>query len=441
MLMLEEAEMNYTEAMRYIEELSGYGIVPGLDSITELCRRLGNPQDSLKFVHVAGTNGKGSTASFVDSVMRTAGYKVGKYSSPAVFDYRERFQVNGRNITQVALCSYLERVKECAEAMMEEGLPHPTTFEVETALAFLYFADKECDLVVLETGMGGRLDATNVISNTLVAVLTSISMDHMAFLGKSIDQIAAEKAGIIKSKCYVISTKQEKDAERMIRQKASLQGARLVIADAGRCKQVKYGLKKQNFSYDGIKNIQITLSGNYQIENAVLAIEVVRALKKCGFVISEEQLKEGLLTTSWPGRFQMIGKKPIFIIDGAHNENAALRLKESIETDLSDAQKENIILIMGVFKDKEYEKVAKLICPFGKQIITVTPPEKPRGLSAIELAKIVQDINPAVTTADSIEEAVEMSYLLSNDESVILAFGSLSFLGRLSKLVENKTKK
>lgn len=433
--------MNYTEALRYIEELSGYGIVPGLESITELCKRLGNPQDQLKFVHVAGTNGKGSTISFIDSVMRTAGYKVGKYTSPAVFEYRERYQINGRNITQVAFCSYLDKIKECAEAMVDDGLPHPTTFEVETALAFLYFADKECDLVVLETGMGGRLDATNVISNTLVAVLASISMDHMAFLGKTIEQIAAEKAGIIKNKCYVITARQSRDAERMIRQKASLQNARMIVADAARCKQVKYGIKKQSFTYDGIKNLQITLAGNYQIDNAVVAIEAIRALKKCGFDVSEEQLKKGLLETTWPGRFQMISKKPMFIIDGAHNENAALRLKESIETDLPEEQRNNIILIMGVFKDKEYEKVAELICPFGKQIITVAPPENPRGLPAIELAKTVQNINPAVTTADSIEEAVEMSYLLSNNESVILAFGSLSFLGRIAGIVDNKTKK
>lgn len=430
--------MNYTEAMRYIEELSGYGIVPGLDSITELCRRLGNPQEQLKFVHVAGTNGKGSVASMVASVMTAAGYKVGKYCSPAVFEYRERYQIGSRVVSQVAFCSYLERVRDCAEAMAADGLPHPTTFEVETALAFLYFAEKGCDLVVLETGMGGRMDATNLVQNTLVAVLTSIGMDHMHFLGGTLDKIAAEKAGIIKNRCYVISAKQPKDAERMIRQKASLERAKLVIADAGRCKQIKYGIRKQSFTYDNLKNIQITLSGTYQIDNAVLAIEVVRALQKSGFSVSEEQLRKGFLEAEWPGRFQVVHKKPLVIIDGAHNENAAECLKESIEQELTPEQRENLILIMGVLKDKEYEKVAEIICPFGKHVITLAPPNNPRALGAYELAKTVQEIQPSVTAVDSVEEAVEMSFLLADEKSVILALGSLSYLGRLTKVIENR---
>ena len=430
--------MNYNEAMRYIEELSGYGIVPGLDSIMELCRRLGNPQEQLHFVHVAGTNGKGSVATMISSVMTAAGYKVGKYCSPAVFEYRERYQIGSRMISQVAFCSYLDRVRECAEAMAAEGLPHPTTFEVETALAFLYFAEKECDLVVLETGMGGRKDATNLVQTTLVAVITSIGMDHMSFLGGTIDKIAVEKAGIIKNRCYVISAKQPKDAERMIRQKASLEKAKLVIADVGRCKQIKYGIKKQSFTYDYLKNVQITLSGTYQIENAVIAIETVRALQKCGFSVSEEQLRKGLLEIEWPGRFQIVHKKPMVIIDGAHNENAAVRLKETIELELTQEQRENLILIMGVLKDKEYVKVASLICPYGKHVITLAPPNNPRALGAYELAKAVQEVQPSVTAVDSVEEAVEMSFLLADEKSVILAFGSLSYLGRLTKVLENR---
>ena len=430
--------MNYTEAMRYMEELSGYGIVPGLDSIRELCRRLGNPQERLKFVHVAGTNGKGSVVTMVTSVMTAAGYKVGKYSSPAVFEYRERYQIGSRMISQVAFCSYLERVRDCAQAMAADGLPHPTTFEVETALALLYFADKECDLVVMETGMGGRMDATNIVQTTLVAVLTSIGMDHMAFLGETIDKIAAEKAGIIKNRCYVISARQPKDGERMIRQKASLEKAKLVIGDAGHCKQIKYGIRKQSFTYDNLKNVQITLSGTYQIENAVLAIETVRALQKCGFSVTEEQLRKGFLETEWPGRFQVVHKKPLVIIDGAHNENAATRLKESIEQELTTEQRENLILIMGVLKDKEYEKVAQLICPFGKHVITLAPPNNPRALGAYELAKTVQEFQPAVTAVDSVEEAVEMSFLLAGEQAVVLAFGSLSYLGRLTKVLESR---
>lgn len=433
--------MNYNEAQRYIEEMSGLGIVPGLDGMRELCRRLGNPQNTLKFVHVAGTNGKGSSSAFIASILQKACYKVGHYSSPAVFEYRERFLVNGRMVSQVAFCNYLDQVRTCADAMAEDGLPHPTVFEMETALAFLFFADKECDVVVLETGMGGRLDATNIVETTLAAVLVSISRDHMAFLGNTLEQIAAEKAGIIKNKCYVISARQEKDAERMIKQKASLEKARYIQADSKRAHQIKYGLKKQQFTYDSMKNVVIQLAGAYQIDNAIVAIETVRALRKTGFNISDEAIYEGLKETQWAGRFEVVAVKPTYIIDGAHNADAAVRLKESIETCLSEEQREHMILIMGVLKDKEYEKVAELICPFGKHVITLAPPNNKRALPAVELAKAVQEVNPSVTVADSPEEAVEIAELLGGKESVILAFGSLSYLGQLKDIILNRKMK
>lgn len=212
--------MNYREAMAYIEELQQYGSVMGLATMRELCARLGNPQDQLRFVHIAGTNGKGSVLAYVSTVLSTAGYRTGRYLSPTVKEYRERFQIDGRMVTQSGLCKYLEQVKEAAEAMAAEDLPHPTAFEVETAVAFLYFLDKQCEIVVLETGLGGALDATNVITTTLAAVFTSISMDHMGILGDTIGQIAQAKAGIIKNKCYVISAKQPPDAMKVLRQTA-----------------------------------------------------------------------------------------------------------------------------------------------------------------------------------------------------------------------------
>ena len=208
--------MNYREAMEYIEQLKPLGSVMGLESIRSLCRRLGNPQNRLKFVHIAGTNGKGSVLSYISTVLQAAGYKVGRYISPAVLDYRERFQVDGRMITQSGLCKYLEAVRKAAQEMVEAGETHPTLFEVETAAAFLYFLDKGCDIVVLETGLGGSLDATNVIDTTVAAVFTSISMDHMEILGESLEQIALAKAGIIKNKCYVISAKQQPEVMKVL---------------------------------------------------------------------------------------------------------------------------------------------------------------------------------------------------------------------------------
>ena len=210
--------MNYREAMQYVDELRPLGSVMGLDTMRRLCAALGDPQNQLKFVHIAGTNGKGSTLAYISTIMQAAGYRVGRYISPAVKDYRERFQVNGREITQSGLCKYLEPVKAAAEQMAAEGSAHPTLFEVETAVAFLYFLDRECDLVVLETGLGGALDATNVADKTLAAVFASISMDHMDILGDSLEQIALAKAGIIKNKCYVVSVKQPQEVMKVWRQ-------------------------------------------------------------------------------------------------------------------------------------------------------------------------------------------------------------------------------
>lgn len=429
--------MNYREAMDYIEELKPLGSVMGLETMRVLCGRLGNPQDRLKFVHVAGTNGKGSVLSYISTVLQTAGYKVGRYISPTVIDYRERFQIDGRMITQSGLCKYLEPVKEAAEAMAGEGMAHPTLFEVETAVAFLYFLDKECDLVVLETGLGGSLDATNVITTTVAAVFASISMDHMEILGDSLEQIALAKAGIIKNKCYVISAKQPPEVMKVLRQAALLRKAKFFTADVGKAKNVKSGTAKQHFSYEKYKNLEITMMGQFQIENAVVAVETLTMLGRCGFPVSEEKLREGLMQTRWPGRFQVIGKKPLFVIDGAHNEEASRRLSESIRFYYADRR---ILFIMGMLRDKEYDKVIRNTFELAEHIITVTPPVRERALPAYELAQAVKEYHDSVTVADSVQEAVEIAYLLAggDKETVIIAFGSLSYLGELMNIVEHR---
>ena len=429
--------MNYREAMEYMEELQQYGSVMGLATIRELCVRLGQPQEQLQFVHIAGTNGKGSVLAYVSTVLHTAGYKVGRFLSPAVTDYREHFQVDGRMITQSGLCKYLEPVRQAAEGMVAEGLPHPTAFEVETAVAFLYFLDKQCDIVVLETGLGGALDATNVINNTLVAVFTSISMDHMNILGDSLGQIATAKAGIIKDKCYVISAKQSPEAMKAIRQAALLRKAKLYTADAGRAKNIKYGMTKQSFSYDKYKNIEITMPGQFQVENAVVALEVLSALGRQGYPVAEDKLREGFAQTKWHGRFDVIGRKPLFIADGAHNEDASIKLAQSIRFYFTNRK---IIYIMGMLKDKEYDKVIRNTYELAQQIITVTPPVAERAMHAYELAQAVREYHDSVTVADSVQEAVEMAYLLAGQDkdSVIVAFGSLSYLGELMNVVEHR---
>lgn len=428
--------MNYKETMEYLEGIRSFGIVPGLDSIKELCRRLDNPQDDLKFVHIAGTNGKGSTLAYISTILKCAGYKVGRYNSPSIFEYREEIQVNGRPITKNALCEGVELVKQACEEMVIAGLPHPTPFEVETALAFWYFRKMQCDIVVLETGMGGLNDATNLITTTQVAVLVSISMDHMQFLGNTLEKIAEQKAGIIKPGCTVVSMRQADSAMEVIRRTAEEAHCPLRIVEETAASHIRYGVEKQRFDYKGMKNLEISLAGQFQIENAVLALEAIEGLREQGFDIAEKHIRKGLQDTVWQGRFTVLRKKPYFIVDGAHNEDAARKLAKSIEFYFTNKR---IIYIMGILKDKEVEKIIDLTHGYADQIITVTPPENPRAMHAYELAQEIVPKHPQVTGVDSLEEAVEMSYLLAGREDVIIAFGSLSYLGRLIKIVENRS--
>ncbi len=428
--------MKYQEAMDYIESLQTYGIVPGLSNIINLCEKLDNPQKELKFVHIAGTNGKGSVLSFISTVLKEAGYRTGRYISPTIFEYRERIQVNGRMITQKDLCRLMETVKQACDDLVAENKPHPTPFEVETALAFLYFKERKCDIVVLETGMGGAEDATNLIENTLVCALVSISLDHMGILGDTLEKIGMQKAGIIKKGCSVVSAKQKEEVIRVVQDKCIQEEAQLTIADPELVKGLKSTLEKQRFSYGEYKNLEITLIGRYQVDNAVIAIEVIRALAEKGYPVSEKALRKGLLETVWPGRFQMLCKNPVFIADGAHNRDGAKRLAECIQFYFTNRR---IIYIMGMLRDKEQEEVIEATYSFAEQILTV-PTKGARGTSSYELAQKVQQYHANVTSLDSVEEAVELSFLMSDKDTVIIAFGSLSFLGQLMTVVQNRDK-
>ncbi|MGN0330958.1 MAG: bifunctional folylpolyglutamate synthase/dihydrofolate synthase [Kineothrix sp.] len=429
--------MKYKDAMEYMEEMGKYGSVLGLEGMRELCRRLGDPQQELKFVHIAGTNGKGSVLAYVSTALQCAGYRVGRYLSPVIFEYRERIQVNGRYITQKGFCECLEQIRTAAGEMAAEGFAHPTAFEIETAAAFLYFKQKSCDIVVLETGLGGGLDATNVIPPPEAAVFASISMDHIQLLGDTLEEIAEKKAGIIKRGCPVISMGQLPEAEGVLRARAEENGCTFCMLDEGRIRKVRYGLERQRFSYGGLQDLEISLAGQHQVRNAALAVEVLRMLGERGFAVPEKRLRQGLLQTEWRGRFDIIGKKPYFIADGAHNEDGAKKLAESLRFYFTNKK---IVYIMGVLRDKEYHRMIRATFELAEHIVTVTPPGSPRALHACELAGEVRRYHPSVTAADSIEEAVELSYLLADQGSVIVAFGSLSYLGALIRAVENRDK-
>ena len=428
--------MTEKETYEYIEKLQELGSHLGLESIKELCRRLGNPQDELQFVHIAGTNGKGSILAMVSETLAACGYKTGRYISPTISDYRERFQVNGRMIGKKTLCEYVERLKTVCDEMTADGFSHPTPFEFETALAFLYFKEKACDMVVLETGMGGETDATNIITTTAVAVLASVSMDHMQFLGHCLSDIARVKAGIIKEGIPVISAWQEEEVYRVLKQVCQEKQAKLIVADKEQAKfmgKIKDGIK---FSYKQYKQMKLSLRGLYQVGNAATALEVLACLQRdFDYVIPEEKIRKTFEQIQWQGRFEQIGNKPEFYMDGAHNEAAAKSLAKTLEFYFTNRK---IIYIMGVLKDKEYDKIIEATYPYAESIITVKTPRNPRAMDAYELAKEVAVYHKRVTAADSLEEAIEMAYLMAGKEGVIVAFGSLSYLGELKAIIQNE---
>ncbi len=427
--------MTYEEAREFIAETASFGYRLGLDCIQEMLRRLGNPQDDLKFIHIAGTNGKGSVLAYISTVLREAGYRTGQYSSPAIYSYRERFQVNGEMISREDLARLTERIYETGKKMTADGLLHPTCFEVETVLAFLYFQEQGCDLVVLETGMGGLTDATNVVTTTLLSVLTSISMDHMGFLGDTLGEIASMKAGIIKPHTMVVSARQMPEAAAVIAEACREKECLYREVEAEKFLDVAYGWDRQSFTYKEYKDLEIHLAGAYQIENAALAVEALEALKESGYGVSEDAVRRGLSSTVWKGRFTVVDREPLFVLDGAHNRDAADRLKETIELYFKGKR---LIYIMGVLADKEYDYIASQLAPLAAQIFTVETPNNPRALPAEALANAVALYNPHVQAAKSLEEAVKMAQEAAKSQDVIVAFGSLSYLGELNRCVDRQ---
>lgn len=430
--------MKYKEALVYLEEVKTYGSILGLTSMKELMSRLDNPQDKYQVIHLAGTNGKGSTQAFLTSIFMQTKSVIGHYTSPVVFEPMEAIQVNQKMIAKRTYAKYVTLIRDIALQMVADGYSHPTIFEINTAIAFLYFYDKKSKTVILETGLGGREDATNVVTNPKVCVFTSISMDHMDYLGNTIEKIAYEKAGIITEKSLVIIGKNDANVQAVLMEEAKKKQAKISQVKANEIEVIKEKISEQVFSYGDYKNIKIKMAGSYQIDNAVLAVESILAYNSSEFddkKITVEQIMKGLYETEWLGRFSVIGEKPLFIVDGAHNEKAAKRLQESVDLYFTNKK---IIYIIGVLKDKEYEKIIELTAPHATHVITVTSPGNERALPAYDLAKKVQVYNPLVTASDSIEESVEMAYLLADKDTVIIAFGSLSYLGHISELVKNR---
>jgi dihydrofolate synthase/folylpolyglutamate synthase len=426
--------MTYQEARAFIDQSNQYGSKLGLESITELLSRLHNPQDKLKIIHVAGTNGKGSTTAFLSSILAAGGYKVGRYISPAVFSYRERVQITVRSgealeteyISREGVSSTIAMIQAACEQMVQDGYSHPTTFEIETAMAMLYLAQEKVDFAVVEVGLGGRLDATNVIKQPVCCVISSISMDHMQYLGDTLAKITSEKAGIIKSGVPVISCNRKTEVVQVLRKVADEKAAPLTLIDDSRAELISTVPEGTTFRY-GEETYRIKLLGLHQISNALLAIATAEVLKQRGYRIRENSIKEGLQLARWRGRFEVIAKEPYLIIDGAHNEDAANRLTDAIRMYFRGKR---VIYVMGVFADKDYRQILRITAPLAELIITLTP-DNSRALSSDCLALEAKKYCSAVMDAKTAEQALRIAYQEANKEDVIIAFGSLSFLGEL----------
>lgn len=436
--------MTYEEARQYTKTIGKTGSILGLASIEKLMHELGDIQEELSVFHIAGTNGKGSVGTYLFYALREAGYTVGRYTSPAVFEPLEVWQINGENISIENYTRTLSQVKAACDVLVSKGMPHPTVFEVETAVAFLYFYQKKCDYVILETGMGGRTDATNLISHPFCSVITSVSMDHMQFLGNSLAQIADAKAGIIKKGCPVVTVRQKPEVMEVIEKEAKEKNAAIYVAKTTGIKVLKqspYALQiklpaEQNVYSDRNIRIQETdggiditthMTGNYQIENASLAVKVLTEVAK----LPVQTIQKGMEKALWPGRFEVLLKEPLFVIDGAHNEDAAEKLRKTIENYFTNRR---ITYIIGVLADKEHDKMLQKMLFLADKVYTVTP-ANPRALDGRKLAKEALKYHSEVTACDSVGEAVESAMRGADAADVIVAFGSLSYLGEVRQCI------
>lgn len=427
--------MDYQQSRAYIRDAEQYaGGALDLTNIKELMKRLGNPQDQLKYIHVAGTNGKGSVIAYLYTTLMKAGYHVGRYISPSVYSYREKIETEGKPISRQKFAEQTTRVAAVIEEMTAEGLAHPTPFEIETAVAFLFFAEEKCDPVILEVGMGGITDATNLITTTELAVLVPISMDHQSFLGNTISEIAEKKAGIIKPGSSVVTIGQETEALEVIKKTGAEAGADVCVADVSEAEVLEADFTGQRFCYKG-EEYTLSLAGSYQTENAVLALEALRILDERGYHTTLEQRKEGLWATRWNGRLTIIHKDPLFIVDGAHNPAAADMLEDSVRKYFKDRR---LFFIMGVFKDKDYPYIIRKLCPYAEQILAIETPDNPRALPAEELAKAIRPYNANVRAEKNIPRAVEELFEMAGKDDVILSFGSLSFIGEITRIVNTR---
>lgn len=413
--------MTVEQAIEYIHSNYWNGGTFGLDRTVELLDLLGHPEKGLKFIHIGGTNGKGSTAAMSANILRKAGYTVGLYTSPYIFRFHERMQVNGECISDEELVEIVEMIQPLARSMKSE----PSEFELVTCIAFEYFKRHKCDIIALEVGLGGEFDATNTIEPPEVAVMTNIGLDHVELLGDTLEKIAATKSKIIKTGTDAVIYREPASVEAVFEDRCREVGATLNRADFDSLELVSASLEGQTFHWGQYRNIETPLLGQHQLKNAAVVLTVVEVLRKRGWKISEEAVREGIATVSWPGRFELIGKEPTFIIDGGHNPQCIEALVKNVRDYLGGRR---LTILTGVLGDKDYHEMYRDMASFASEFVTVTP-DNPRAMSSKDLKTYLEQFGKPVTACDTVEEGVQLAKKLAGRDGVVLCYGSLYMLG------------
>lgn len=430
--------MNYQQALYFIHNTNKFRSKLGLDTMRVLMDLLDNPQEKLKFIHIAGTNGKGSTSVLIHNILKEEGYRVGLFISPYLEEFTERVQINGKPIEKKELVNITSKVKAAIDIMLSRGYKYPTEFEIVTAIGLLYFMEEGVDFVVLEVGLGGRFDATNIIPSAEVSIITAIGWDHMAQLGDSLAKIAGEKAGIIKKNGRVVVYPQSSEIQGVIRERADENKAKIYSVKEESIKLLESSIEGQIFSYRGkdvfLPRIKMGLLGKHQLYNAAVALQAIEVLRYRGYFIHEKAILQGVKTTHWPGRFEVIFQDPYIILDGAHNIQGMQAFVESIKKYFPNRK---IILLLGILRDKEIQTMLQTLLPIAKEVIPLTP-NSPRAMPAKELANQITNLSPGIVVKDMGSIKASIAHMKQYPKDEIVAFtGSLYMVGEARRILKN----
>ncbi len=421
--------MTPKQAIDYIENYTWSTTRLGLDRTRELLAQMGNPQKSLKFIHVTGSNGKGSTCAMLASIFEKAGYKVGLYTSPYIQEFEERIQINGQNIPGETLARITEKVKAIAEAMED----HPSQFELVTAIGMQYFVEEGVDIVMLEVGMGGALDSTNVIDPPEVAIITNIGLEHTEYLGDTVEKIAKTKAGIIKPGCSCVCYDGLPEVTQVIVEDCAEKNVPLTCVDFSKLSFIEETLAGQRFTWEG-RELTTKLLGPHQLHNTAVVLETVAAMRTRGWKVSDQAVAEGLAATRWPARFEVLGYEPLFILDGGHNPQCAEALATSIQSTLGGRK---VVYLMGVLADKDYEQILDIITPYAAEFVCLTP-FSDRALMGYQLRDILRERGFKANAYAGVDAAIDAAIRAAGKDGTVVGFGSLYIAGYIRGAYQKK---